>query len=78
MQRRLLGARVRADLRRSISEGICYGASDRNGMDLDRPNHFSKNNRSTLAYTWECGRGNVSEQFVGGETVVQDSTCSSC
>ena len=55
-----------------------YGSANYNGLNTTLAKRFSKGNLWTVAYTWAHGIGNTPEQFVGGETGVQDPTCFSC
>ena len=55
-----------------------YGSSNYNGLNTTLAKRFSGGNLWTIAYTWAHGIGNTPEQFVGGETGVQDPTCFSC
>ncbi len=55
-----------------------YGSSNYNGLNATLAKRFSQGNLWTIAYTWGHGIGNTPEQFVGGETGVQDPSCFSC
>ena len=55
-----------------------YGAANYSGLNTTLAKRFSGNNLWTVAYTWAHGIGNTPEQFVGGETGVQDPSCFSC
>lgn len=55
-----------------------YGSGNYNGLNATLAKRFSNGNLWTIAYTWAHGIGNTPEQFVGGETGVQDPTCFAC
>lgn len=55
-----------------------YGSANYNGLNTTLNKRFSSGVMWTVAYTWSHGIGNTPEQFVGGETGVQDPNCFSC
>ena len=63
---------------RNLSYRTPYGSANYNGLNATLSKRFAAGNMWTIAYTWGHGIGNVPEQFVGGETGVQDPNCFAC
>ena len=63
---------------RNLNYRTPYGSGNYNGLNATLAKRFAAGNMWTIAYTWGHGIGNVPEQFVGGETGVQDPTCFAC